>query len=88
MATPQIVDIDMETKSASIRWETTQNIDYIDLEDLKQFSMDISAPRKQKTTDFMLPLQRKKLHQLSNINMTDLNCKVAQKYVLFREELF
>jgi hypothetical protein len=31
----QIVDINMENKSASIRWETTQNIDYVDLEDSK-----------------------------------------------------
>jgi hypothetical protein len=31
----QIVDIDMGNKSALIRWETTQNIDYVDLEDLK-----------------------------------------------------
>jgi hypothetical protein len=42
----QIVDIDMENNFASIRWETTQNIDFVDLEDLKQFSMDNSAPRK------------------------------------------
>ncbi len=42
----QIVDIDMENKFASIRWEMTQNIDYVDLEDLKCFSMDDSAPRK------------------------------------------
>jgi hypothetical protein len=42
----QIVDIDMENSFALIRWETTQNIDYIDLEDLKQFSMNNSAPRK------------------------------------------
>ncbi len=48
----QIVDIDMETNIASIRWETTQNIDYVDLEYLKCFSMDNSAPRKQKSTDF------------------------------------
>ncbi len=31
----QIADIDMENKLALIRWETTQNIDYVDLEDLK-----------------------------------------------------
>jgi hypothetical protein len=31
----QIVDIDMENNLALIRWETTQNIDCIDLEDLK-----------------------------------------------------
>jgi hypothetical protein len=35
----------MGNKSALIRWETTQNIDYVDLEDLKRFSMDDSAPR-------------------------------------------
>ncbi len=42
----QIVDIDMENNFALIRCETTQNIDYIDLEDLKCFSMDDSAPKK------------------------------------------
>ncbi len=42
----QIVNIDMENKFALIRWETTRNIDYIDLEDLRHFSMDDSAPRK------------------------------------------
>jgi hypothetical protein len=55
----QIVDIDIKNKSALIRWETTQNIDYVDLEDLKCFSMDDSAPRKQKSTDFYTPLQEK-----------------------------
>jgi hypothetical protein len=36
----------MENNFALIRWETTQNIDYIDLEDLKHFSMEDSTPRK------------------------------------------
>jgi hypothetical protein len=51
----------MENKIASIRWERTQNIDYVDLEDLKRFSMDNSAPRKQKSTDFYTPLSGKKI---------------------------
>jgi hypothetical protein len=42
----QIVDIDMENNFALIKWEATQNIAYIDLDDLKHFSMDDSAPRK------------------------------------------
>jgi hypothetical protein len=75
----QIVDIDMENKFASIRWETTQNIDCVDLDDLKHFSMDNSAPRKQKTTDSYTPPSGKKLHQLSNVKITDLICNVAQK---------
>ncbi len=54
----QIVDIYMENKFALIRWETTQNIDYVDLEDLKHFSMDDSEPRKQKSTDFYTPPSR------------------------------
>jgi hypothetical protein len=57
----QIVDIDMENNFASIRWETTQNIDYVDLKDLKRFSMDNSAPRKQKSTDFYTPSSGKKI---------------------------
>jgi hypothetical protein len=52
----------MENNLASIRWETSQNIDYVDLEDLKRFSMEDSAPRKQKSTDFYTPLSGKKLH--------------------------
>jgi hypothetical protein len=56
----QIVNIDMDNNFASIRWETTQKIDYIDLEDLKQFSMDDSAPRKQKSMDFYTPSSGKK----------------------------
>ena len=57
----QIVDIDMDNNFALIRWETTQKIGYIDLEDLKQFSMDNSAPRKQKSTDFYTPPSGKKI---------------------------
>jgi hypothetical protein len=75
----QIVNIDMDNNFASIRWETTRNIDYLDREDLKQFSMDNSAPRKKNPQIFILPLQVKKLHRLSNINMTDLICNIAQK---------
>jgi hypothetical protein len=56
----QIVDIDMENNFALIRWETTQNIDYIDLEDLKRCSMDDSVSRKQKSTDFYTPPSGKK----------------------------
>jgi hypothetical protein len=52
----------MENKFAPIRWETTQNIDYVDLEDLKPFSMNNSAPRKQKSTDFYTPPSGKKMH--------------------------
>jgi hypothetical protein len=41
--------------------KTTQNIDYVDLEDLKCFSMEDSAPRKQKSTDFYAPPSGKKI---------------------------
>jgi hypothetical protein len=51
----------MENNFALIRWETKQNIDYVDLEDLKHFSMDDSAPRKQKSTDFYTPPSGKKI---------------------------
>ncbi len=49
----QIVDIYMENNYASIKWETTQNTAYLDLDDLKRFSMDNSAPRKQKNHRFL-----------------------------------
>jgi len=52
----------MDNNFASIGWETTQNIDYIDLEDLKPFSTDNSAPRKQKSTDFYTPPSGKQWH--------------------------
>ncbi len=59
--------------------ETTQNIDYVDLEDLKCFSMDDSAQNKQKSTDFYTPPSGKNMHQLSNVKITDLICNVALK---------
>jgi hypothetical protein len=77
----------MENKSALIRWETTQNIDYVDLDDLKQFSMDDSAPRNENPQIFILPLQEKKMYRLNNINMTDLICKVAQKMCLIQRRI-
>jgi hypothetical protein len=75
----EIIDIDMENNTASIRWETTQKVDLVDLEDLKQFSLKNALSRKQKPIDFYNPSSGKKLHQLSNVKMTDLIWKVAQK---------
>jgi hypothetical protein len=54
-------------------------IDFVDVGDLKRFSMEDSTPRKQKSTDFFLPFQGKKLHWMSNIKMADLICNVAWK---------
>ncbi len=42
-----IVDINIEYKWALIGWETTRKIDYVDVGDLKRFSMEDSTPRKQ-----------------------------------------
>ncbi len=56
----------------------------IDLKDLIQFSMEDSTPRKQKSTNFFLPFQAKKLHQISNINHTDLIYNIAQKISFFQ----
>ncbi len=83
----QIVNIVMDNNFALIRWETTQKIDYVDLEDLKRFSMDDSAPRKWKSTDFYTPPSGKKWHRLSNINMTDLICNVAQKICFIQRRI-
>ncbi len=69
----------MENNTSSIRWETTWNIVIVDLEDLKQFSLKDASPRKWKSTVFFYPSSGKKLHWLSNIKMTDLIWKVAQK---------
>ncbi len=51
----QIVDIDMVNKDALIRWETTQNIDFVDLEDLRIQHQENKNPQI-----FILPLQEKK----------------------------
>ena len=79
----QIIDIDMETNIASIRWEITQKVDLVHLEDLKQFSLNNATPRKQKPTDFYNPSSGKKMHQLSNLNMRDLICKVVVSKICF-----
>jgi hypothetical protein len=50
----------MENNTASIRWETTQKVDLVDLEDLKQFSLKDALPRKQKPTGFYNPSSGKK----------------------------
>ncbi len=42
----------------------TQNIDYVDLEDLKHLSMDNSAPRKPTSTDFYTPPSGKRKYVL------------------------
>ena len=52
----QIVDIDMENNFASIRWETTQNIDCVDLEDLKRFQWLIQHQENENPQIFKLPL--------------------------------
>ncbi len=71
----QIVNIDMENKSASVRWETTQNIDFVNLEDLKGFSMDNSAPRKWKSTDFYTPPSEKNAStEQHQYERSDLQC--------------
>jgi hypothetical protein len=74
----------MENKWATIKWETTQKIDYVDVGDLKQFLIEDSTPRKQKSTDFFLPFQEKKLHRTSNIKMTDLIWNITQKISFIR----
>ncbi len=74
-----IVDINIEYKWASIRRETTQILDYIDVGDLKRFTMEDSTLRKQKSTDLFSPLSGKKMHRMSNVKMSDLICNIAQK---------
>jgi hypothetical protein len=72
----QIVDIDNENTFALIRWETTRNIDYVDIEDLKRFSMEDSAPRKQKFTDFYTPPSGRKIASTEQhqYDRSDLQC--------------
>jgi hypothetical protein len=50
----------METNTASIRRETTQKVDLVHLEDLKQFSLKDASPRKQNPQIFIILLQGKK----------------------------
>jgi hypothetical protein len=49
----EIIDIDIKTNTALIRWETTRKVDLVDLKDLKQFSLRDLSPRKQKTYRFL-----------------------------------
>ncbi len=72
----------MENNLALIRLETTQNVDCVDLEDLKRFSMEDSAPRKQKSTDFYTPPSEKKIasteqHQYDRFDLQ--GCTVLSK---------
>jgi hypothetical protein len=80
----RIIKIDTENKLAMIQWETTQKTDSVDLGDLKRLSMEDSTPRKQKSTNFFSPFRKKKLHQISNINQTDLIYNIAQKISFFQ----
>jgi hypothetical protein len=75
----EIVDIDMENNTAWIRWKTTQKLDLADLGDLTQFSLEDESPRKQKPTDFYNPPSGKKMHLLTNVKVTNLFWRVAQK---------
>jgi hypothetical protein len=49
----EIINIDMENNTASIRWETTHKVDLVDLEDLKQFSLKKCIAKKTKTHRFL-----------------------------------
>ena len=49
----------MDNNFAWIRWETTQNIDYVDLEDLKQFQWLIQHQENKNPQIFKLPLLEK-----------------------------
>jgi hypothetical protein len=82
----QIVDIDMETNFASIRWETTRDIDFVDLEGLKQFSMDDSAPRTQKSTDFYIPPPGKKIALTENHQYDRSDLQRCTKKMFYSEK--
>jgi hypothetical protein len=45
----------MENNIAFIRQETTQKVDLVHHNDLKQFALNNASPRKQKSTDFYTP---------------------------------
>jgi hypothetical protein len=55
----RIVKIDTENILAMIQWETTRKKDSVDIGDLKQFSMEDSIPRKQKSTNFFSHFRQK-----------------------------
>ncbi len=82
----QIVDIDMENNFALIRWETTKNIDFIDLEDLKRFSMDDSAPRKQKSADFYTPPSGKKMASTEKLQYDRSDLQRCTKIMFYSEK--
>ncbi len=47
----------MENNTASIRWETTQNIDLVDLEDLKRFHWKMEHQENKNPQIFIILLQ-------------------------------
>jgi hypothetical protein len=40
----EMFNIDLENNTALVRWERTQKVDLVDLEDLKQFSLQDASP--------------------------------------------
>ncbi len=76
----------MGNNFALIRWETTQNIDSVDLEDLTQFSMDDSAPRKQKSTDFYTPPLDKKIASTEQHPYNRSGLQRCTKHVFYSEK--
>jgi hypothetical protein len=49
--------------------------------------MNDSAPRKQKSTDFFLPFQAKKLHQISNINLPEESVELTKELALKKNKV-
>ena len=51
----KIVSIDSENDTAMIRWETTRKTKFVDMKDLKKYSISEKSPRKRKPAEFFLP---------------------------------
>ncbi len=55
----KIIDIDMETNTASIRWETTWKVDSVNLKDLKWFRWRMHHQENENPQIFIILLQEK-----------------------------
>jgi hypothetical protein len=84
----QIIVIDMENNTALISWETTQNIDLVDLEDLKQFHWRMHHQESKNPKIFIILLQEKNCIDWAMTKWEIWFGTSYRKYILLWEKLF
>ncbi len=63
----RIVSIDIENNTAKIKWDTTQRNDTVELTDLTKYTMNDIGLRKQKSTNFFVPLPNQKIASIRSL---------------------